>query len=88
MSDDDKVVTLKIPKKPQPLSTGWVDVTRDAVKLDVPADTILDAAKGLLKTAIIVGENKEGYITVLFSHASRAEANLLLDEAKSWLLKN
>ncbi len=85
---DEKVVTLNIPKKQKPVSTDWITVTKEPIKLDIHPDKVLEAAKGTLKTAIIVGENKQGFITVLSSQASRAETCLLLDQAKAWLLKS
>lgn len=85
---DDKVIPLNAPRKPEKVSTDWITVTRDAIKLDIHPDKVLEAAKGKLKTAIIVGENNEGFITVLSSQASRAETCLLLDQAKVWLLKS
>ena len=61
----------------------WDGIT----KLDLPVDTVLDAAKDAkLKSVFIAGYEKDGTLYLASTIADGAELNWMLDKAKFQLL--
>lgn len=54
--------------------------------LDIPPDNVLDGAKGELKTAIVMGYDKEKRIWLSASTADKATLLLLIEQIKFKLL--
>jgi hypothetical protein len=56
-------------------------------KLDLPVDKVLEAAKGELEGAVVMGYTKEGEIYFASTYADGGEVLWLLEQCKKQLLE-
>ena len=56
-------------------------------RLDLPPDRVLEGAKDVLESVVVIGWDKDGEFYAASSIADGAEVNWLLDKTKQMLLE-